>query len=252
MSRFAVAVGAVAALFVPVVAQAQVKPLKIGYYTGGGYHNYKEQAAYIPVELEKLINCKVDVKWEREALRDPKLGEGYDVVMYNICWADDKDKDADILEKLPKLTFEGKPTVMIHCTFHSFRWVDSAWTECEGLKTRHHEEFQPFEMEKVEKNHPIIKLLPDDWKTPGDEPYISLKMYPNAVPLLNVKTKKGTVTTVAWVNQYGKGRVFGNSLGHDMKSIGMPEFMQLTANGTLWVCDKLGEDGKPKKGYGKK
>lgn len=250
MVRFAVAVGALAALFLPAAAQAQVKPLKIAYYTGGGYHNYKEQAKLIPEGLEKLINCKVDVKWEREALRDPKMGEGYDILMYNFCWADDK-KDADIMEKLPKLTHAGKPTVMIHCTFHSFRWVESEWTKAQGLMTRHHEARQPFAIVKVEKNHPIIKLLPDDWKTPGDEPYIAKKMYPDAVPLLNVKTKKGTETAVAWINQYGKGRVFGNSLGHDKKTVGMPEFMQLTANGTLWVVDKLGEDGKPKPGYGK-
>ena len=28
------------------------------------------------------------------------------------------------------------------------------------------------------------------------------------------------------------------------------DFLRLLANGLLWACDKLGEDGKPKEGYG--
>lgn len=229
-----------------------VQPLRIGYYTGGGYHDYKKQAEVIPAGIEKLINAKFEVKWEREALRDPRMGQGFDVVVYNFCWADEKDKDADLLEILPRITRAGKPTVMIHATLHSFRWTDSAWTECQGMKTRHHDPFGPFATEKVDKTHPIVKFWPEDWKTPGDELYVTLKLCPTAKPLLNVKSPHdGKVSTVAWTNVYGQGKVFGCTLGHDMKTIGLPEFPQLLANGILWVCGKLGDDGKPKKGYGR-
>jgi hypothetical protein len=135
MSRIAFVAGALAALLAPVVAQAQAKPLKIGYYTGGGSHDYKGQAKYLPTELEKQINATVEIKWEREALRDPELGKGFDVVIYNICWADDK-KDEDLVEKVPKVTFEGKPTVFLHCALHCFRWSENAWTESMGMTSR--------------------------------------------------------------------------------------------------------------------
>jgi uncharacterized protein len=251
MSRIAVVAGALAALLVPLVAQAQAKPLKIGYYTGGGYHDYKGQAKYLPTELEKQINATVEVKWEREALRDPELGKGFDVVIYNICWADDK-KDEDLVEKVPKVTFEGKPTVFLHCALHCFRWSENAWTESMGMTSRSHDAFSPLTLEKAEKNHPICKALPDEWKTPGDEPYVTLKMWPNAKSLLTAKSPpSGKVNTVAWVNQYGKGKVFATTLGHDMKTMQLPEFIKLVAAGTLWTVDKLGEDGKPKAGYGK-
>lgn len=250
MLRIAILFGALASVLFP--APQAVKPIKVGYYTGGGYHDYKKQAEAIPAAVEKLINAKFEVKWEREALRDPKFGQGYDVIVYNICWADEKDKDADLLEILPKVTQAGKPTVVIHGTLHSFRWVDSAWTECMGMKSRAHDPFQGFSTEKVEKAHPIVKFWPESWKTSGDELYITLKMYPNAKPLLNVTSPHNQkVSTVAWTNTYGKGKVFGCTLGHDQKTIDLPEYPQLLANGLLWVCDKLGDDGKPKKGYGK-
>ncbi len=250
MFRIALLLGSLAAVLAP--APQAVKPIKVGYYTGGGYHDYKKQADVIPAGIEKLINAKFEVKWEREALRDPKFGQGYDAIVYNICWADEKDKDADLLEILPKVTQAGKPTVVIHGTMHSFRWIDSAWTECMGMKTRHHDPFGSFAAEKADKAHPILKSWPDEWKTPGDELYVTLKLYPSAKALLNVKSPHdGKVSTVAWTNTYGKGKVFGTTLGHDMKTISLPEYPQLLANGLLWVCDKLGEDGKPKKGYGR-
>ncbi len=49
---------------------------------------------------------------------------------------------------------------------------------------------------------------------------------------------------------YGKARVFGTSLGHDKKTAGQDVYPHLLANGILWVCDKLDENGKPKAGYG--
>jgi len=247
MTRILLLAALAPALFPP----AQAKPLKVAYYTGGTSHDYKKQAEVIPAGIEKLANVKIDVKWEREALRDPRVGQGYDAIIYNICWADDK-KDADLMESLPKLTQAGKPTVIIHGTLHTFRWTDSAWTECMGMKSRAHDPFQAFGTEKVEKTHPIVRFWPEDWKTTGDELYQTIRMYPAAKPLLNVTSPHNQkVSTVAWTNQYGKGKVFATTLGHDLKTINLPEYPQLLANGLLWVCDKLGDDGKPKKGYGK-
>ena len=59
---------------------------------------------------------------------------------------------------------------------------------------------------------------------------------------------------VAWVNTYGpqKTRIFGTTLGHDMKTGGDPAYPQLLASGILWSCSKLGEDGHPLQGYGAK
>jgi len=87
----------------------------------------------------------------------------------------------------------------------------------------------------------------------GDEMYNTVKMMPTATPLLNATSPAtGKVHTVAWVNQYGKARVFGTTLGHDMKTGADPDYHKLLAYGLLWACDKLDADGKPQAGYGAK
>ena len=39
-----------------------------------------------------------------------------------------------------------------------------------------------------------------------------------------------------WVNQYGKGRVYNNVLGHDVKSLANPNLAEWLRRGTLWAA----------------
>jgi type 1 glutamine amidotransferase len=55
---------------------------------------------------------------------------------------------------------------------------------------------------------------------------------------------------VIWVNTYGKGKVFGTTLGHNNSTMEAPEFLDLVARGLLWACGKLDANGKPLPGYG--
>jgi len=55
---------------------------------------------------------------------------------------------------------------------------------------------------------------------------------------------------VAWTNHYGQGRVFGTSLGHDRNTAGMEVYPHLLANGLLWVCGELDDNGQPRSGFG--
>src|SRR5262249_47644043 len=99
--------------------------------------------------------------------------------------------------------------------------------------------------------HPAVKALPDEWRTPGDELYQTIKLGPRSTALLQGKAEKfKSDHIVCWVSTYGKGKVFATTLGHDLKTVNMPEYHRLLANGILWACDKLGEDGKAKEGYG--
>ena len=118
------------------------------------------------------------------------------------------------------------------------------------MDTRVHDKFQAFSTEKA-ADHPILKTFPDHWSTPGDELYNTIKMMPTATPLLKAKSPiSGAAHVVAWVNQYGKTRVFCTTLGHDMKTGANADYQRLLAYGLLWACDKLGANGKPVEGYG--
>ncbi len=113
-------------------------------------------------------------------MRDHDFGKDYDAIIYNICFAGDEKKNAlppqadqELIDNALRVTREGKPTMMIHCSMHTFM-ASGDWTECCGERTRHHDKFKPFATEKVDADHPAIKHFPDNWSTPGDELYETL------------------------------------------------------------------------------
>ena len=248
----------------------EAKPIKALMLVGGCCHDYKTMPGVLADKISRIANVKFEVKFlasaEEDAalLRDPHFADGYDVVVYDICFGE-KWKDGDYDGAL-QVAREGKPAVFIHCSMHTFRpprdkkdpalkereaIADAKWHALVGMDTRVHDKYAGFAVQKVDKASPILKPFPDDWKTAGDEMYNTIKMMPTATPLLEAKSaQSGKVHTVAWTNQYGKARVFGTTLGHDMKTGGNPDYQRLLADGILWACDKLADDGKPAPGYG--
>lgn len=229
--------------------EKKTQPLQVVLITGGGYHDYKVLNPMITKKLGELINAEFTIKDGLELLKDEKFADRYDVLVYNFCFADEKNKA--LIENALKATQSGKPTVLVHCAMHTFMASDE-WTDCCGMRTRRHDPYSPFSITKAEKDHPIVKNLPNDWKTTGDELYQTIKLGERSTALL-----KGTNTDlksdhiVAWISNYGKGRVFATTLGHDVKTVATPAYHQLLANGILWAVDKLDKEGKPATGYSK-
>ena len=196
-------------------------------------------------------------------LKDTHFADGYDLVIYDICFGEKwKDGDYDGALELAK---QGKPAVFVHCATHTFRAprspsprdpareaiVDAKWHALVGMDSHMHDKYAVFSTTKVDNESPITKSFPDDWKTAGDELYNTVKMMPTATSLLQAKSAaSGKTHTVAWINHFGKAKIFGTTLGHDMKTGGDADYHKLLAFGMLWTCDKLGGDGKPLPGYG--
>jgi uncharacterized protein len=272
MRKFFVAIVACLLLWRSAAHAEDAKKLKAVMFVGGGFHDYKQMPLTLAKDIEDLAAVSINVKPVATAeemaatFKDPKFSDGYDVVIYDICFGEKwKDGDYDGALKVA----EGKPAVFIHCSCHTYRpprdskapdlkereaIADAKWHALVGMDTRVHDKYEAFSTEKAEgaKDHPILKSFPDEWKTAGDEMYNTIKMMPTATPLLTAKSpQSGKVHTVAWVNKYGKAatRVFGTTLGHDMKTGADPDYHKLLAYGILWACDKLGPDGKPLPGY---
>ena len=241
-------------------AAPETKPLKVMFIAGGGYHDYSKQAPFLKEKLSELANVEIgivnggkDSHAVPAIFSDPKFGEGYDAIIYDLCYAtDSKPIDPKAYEKVLEVTKAGKPAVLVHCAMHCFRPA-ADWAQFAGMRTNHHERFGPFEARPADKNNPITKGWPDDWKTAGDEQYVTEEVYPDTVKLVistGVGEKaKHPENVVAWEHTYGQGRVFGTTLGHDMKTTADPHYLQLLASGLLWACDKLDESGAPKPGY---
>jgi hypothetical protein len=232
-----------------VHAADQKPPLKALFLTGGGYHDYAKLAPFLTTKLSQLLNVTFDVVFNMDVLKNEKFADGYDVVVYDVCF---DEADPVLLENALKAAHAGKPSVMIHCAVHAFRKSDKVheWENYCGMRSKVHDPFQPFATEKLDTQNPITLSFPADWKTPGDELYQTIELIEGSHPLLRAKSPRdGREHTVCWIHTYGKGRVFATTLGHDFKTAESPDYLRLLANGLLWTCEKLDDDGKPKPGY---
>ncbi|HZZ30166.1 MAG TPA: ThuA domain-containing protein [Pirellulales bacterium] len=239
--------------------------LKALLFSGGGYHDYKKLTPIITDGIKKYAHVDFDVKWidtgdDLKLLGDPKLGDGYDAIVYDICYAGSENNtklpvgaDTDIINNALRVTKEGKPTLMLHCSMHTFM-ADDDWTDCCGQRTRVHDKYEPFTVEKVSHDHPAVKHFPDTWKTDGDELYRTINFPESSTALLQARSplpdQNGKVSVVCWAHTYGKGPVFGTTLGHDTKTVAQDAYLRLLADGLLWACGKLDAEGNPLAGYG--
>jgi type 1 glutamine amidotransferase len=226
---------------------SKIPPLKVLFITGGGYHDYQGLAPHLTSNLSQRVNATFDVRFGLEVLRDPKFADGYDALVYDFCIDDGEPASID---NALNATRNGKPTVMIHCALHSFKTADE-WRNCCGMVSRIHDPFQAFGTRKLDPHHPILKGFPDNWKTTGDELYQTVRMGGKSTPLLQVTSPhSGQDHIVCWISTYGKGRVFGTTLGHDMKTAAQADYLRLLANGLLWTCGKLDPNGAAVAGFG--
>lgn len=222
-------------------------PLKVLYFTGGGWHDYDKLAKILTEGMVKYARVEFTVRKDFETLRDPKLGEGFDCIMYNFCYTDHQDKA--MIENCLRVTREGKPTVMVHCAMHCFQSSDD-WTACCGLRTRSHDGYRAFSTKRSEPVHPTAKAWPADWSTKGDELYRNIKFGENSTPILTAYSPESKVDhVVAWAHEYGKAKVFATTLGHDTNTAAQDDYHRLLANAVLWTCGKLSDDGSPAAGY---
>jgi len=107
------------------------------------------------------------------------------------------------------------------------------------------------EIQNVKPEHPVMKGFGKSWKTPKGELYEITKVWPKCTPLgqaYGIRTKKNH--PCIWVNEYGKARVFGTTIGHHNETMQTEQYISYVTRGLLWACGKLDDNGKPKPGYG--
>jgi len=232
----------IAALFSSGNQAAISKPLKALILTSPGvYHNYEQQTWDLGHGIADRANVRFDVSLaELQRWKTTDFSKGYDVLIYNICLADNQDRA--LIANLRRQTEElGVPALVIHCTMHSFRETN-LWWPLFGLQTKAHEPLRPL-TQVQEGQHPILNGLPVDWTVANDELYINLQF--TGVPLLSSVGEDGKSHTTAWLAQQGTTPVFGTTLGHSDKTMKDPAFQRLIANALLFVTGNLLPDGTP-------
>jgi type 1 glutamine amidotransferase len=235
-SLFLIVMLAATAVLAAPPASQPAKPLKIIFVTGGEAHDFPKMSKIVTAGIARYANVEITTRFGRDTLKDTKLADGFDAIVLDICY---NGQDPAEYENLMRITHEGKPTVVIHSTMHTFKPLDP-WSQMLGMTSHVHDPYRAFTTIKLDDASPITRDWPADWKTAGDELYNTIKVWDSAHPLLKVKSPHdGREHVVAWTNQYGKGRVFGTTLGHDDKTGNDTDYQKLLANGLLWVCGEL-------------
>jgi type 1 glutamine amidotransferase len=75
-----------------------------------------------------------------------------------------------------------------------------------------------------------------------DELYQNSKLVPGSVVLATAYSDPqkprgtGKEEPVIWVNNYGKGRVYENVLGHNLEAMADPKYQDLMRRGVIWAA----------------
>jgi uncharacterized protein len=221
-------------------------PVRALLVTGGCCHNYKFQAQALTEGIGKSL--KVDwtvvneggtgTRAEIPLYDNPDWAKGFDVVVHNECFADTTSEE--YIRKITRAHHAGVPAVVVHCAMHTYRGAQiDDWREFLGVTSKHHDHMSRYPVRIVAPEHPVMQGFKTDWVTAMDELYIVEKLWPNATALATSKSERdGREHAVAWVNTYGKARVFGTTYGHSDDTFRDPVFIDLLTRGFKWVLAK--------------
>lgn len=237
------------------VQAQESKPIKALLILGGCCHDYAKQKDILKAGLEKRLNIEVEIDFNPDRttkarfsrFEKPDWAAGFDVVIHDECSADVK--EIPYVQNILSAHQSGVASVNLHCAMHSYRTGTPMWFEYLGMQSTGHGPQLPIDVRYTDKESPITKGLAD-WMTIKEELYNNVKIWPTAKALASGKQGDKDFV-VAWTHEYGKGRVFCTTLGHNNDTVGDDRYLDLVARGLLWSVDRLDADGKPKPGSAK-
>ena len=237
------------------------KPIRALLVTGGCCHDYVKQKIILSQGISKRANVVWTIVHEGGKSRNHRFSiykkkdwiKDFDVVVHNECFGAIGSKE--FVEGLAIAHRDsGVPAVVLHCTMHSYRAADKVtdeWRKLLGVTTVRHQQHVAVEIKNLKPEHPVMKGFGKSWTTPKGELYEIVKVWPKCTPLgqaYGVRTKKNH--PCIWVNEYGKARVFGTTIGHHNETMQSEQYIGYVTRGLLWACGKLDKNGQPVKGYG--
>ncbi|MBM4036831.1 MAG: ThuA domain-containing protein [Planctomycetes bacterium] len=261
------------ALVAALAGQAQAaEKINLLIIDGQHNHNWKATTPVVKDALLKTERFTVDVA-TTPAAKDPKEDwdkfrpdfSKYGVVLINYhgqAWP------KEVNEAMTKFIEGGGGLVFYHAAVFSHQgWPE--WNKMMGMGWRpanfgdrialddsgkvvreekgkglgsSHGPAHAFEVIARDKEHPVMKGVPDKWLHVKDELYHGMRGPCENVSILatafSSKEMKGTGMhePMVWTVAYGKARVFVSVLGHDAASTGVPDTATLLARGAEWAA----------------
>ena len=216
------------------------KGTRVLIVTGIDYpgHHWKETAPALKAILEKDTRLSVKIVEKPALIQSRRLQEWDLIVLHFMNWeVPGPGKEAQ--ENLARLVREGKGLMLTH--FACGAWQE--WPEFRQLagrvwdpKLRPHDPLGSFKVQIADPEHPVTRGLPG-FET-LDELYTCLT---GDAPIHIVAKATSTVDKkdypMAFVLNYGKGRVFHSVLGHELPAYtNSPVMGDLMRRGAAWAA----------------
>lgn len=226
-------------------APQEADGIRVLVVTGHDYaHDWRKSTPALKEVLETDRRIKVDVLEGPDKLESADL-KPYRVVLLHFSSGDLKNKDwkdpgEKARENLMGFVKGGGGLFVLHFACFAFR----DWPEFKDLAGRvwdrrnGHDPRGPFEVRIEKPDHPICRGMEGAFQA-DDELYFCLEG-DREVEVLAVATSKVKKKDfpMAFVFEFGKGRVFHTALGHDAKAIRMPGVAELLRRGCAWAAGR--------------
>ena len=212
-------------------AKAGGGAMKVLMLVGGPYHANEHAGAV----LDKVLKARggrwqLTITFDLGALASLPTSDYRAVIIYTTGFRSDLTPPRE--KGLLSFVKGGGGLIGVHSAADSFR--DSrAYIEMLNAEFLTHPHFHEFPVAIVDKNHYMTVRMPEF--TIPDEMYHLQSHDPAKTHLLAETFWQGKKMPMAFVRQYGKGRVVYLANGHDLRSWNHPEFQRLLLRGLEWT-----------------
>jgi type 1 glutamine amidotransferase len=223
----------------PQAGAAEIKPVRVLMITGVDHpgHLWKQTAPALRAVLEKDKRLEVRIVDDAEFLASDVVFD-YELLFLHFKNYQPHKRAEKVRANLTRFVDTGGGLVLFHFSCGAFEeWegflklAGRVWDKTK----RGHDPRGPFTVRFVDGDHPITKGL-DDFEI-TDELYTCLG---GDLPIHLLATARSKIDgqdyPMAFVQTYGRGRVFHTVLGHDLEAIAAPGLDKLLTRACLWAA----------------
>jgi type 1 glutamine amidotransferase len=219
-------------------AKPQIKVLMLSGDDVKGAHNWREMAEATRDILVAAGKFDVRVCEDAAILESAKALERYDVIFLTLYNASTPTLSDQAKENLLTYVKSGKGFAFSHLAGASFKEWDEFKKLCGRVWVMGKSGHGPrgkFKVDITDKDHPITRGLTGF--EADDELYAKLEGTDPIHVLAEANSDwSKKVEPLAFIKDYGKGRVFYEAFGHDRTALSNPSVSKLIAQGIEWAA----------------